>query len=421
MPQVLAASGLVVANRALLAAGLRRRVDGWRRATGLLLRNDCSTFVLSAFGLDVWSDVRAGADSNTQSTHSIADTQAHAATRLATFLAAHSASYICVQHGPREDQARRHHGPSYTLAFQSWIDGPARFRSPENWGAPSARANTSDLLNIVCRVNSTGHADIWMRVNHVGTDGVPAQEILSHLEEEWGTKEPVAYPTPESFAPFTKPRPLPGRPELCEIQTFIEFAPLLAWRKRENARLPASTTPMTLSAAMLWCLARHNALSKHPIGTTVEVAPALGQDRGVGVVVIRPADYFDRKDGLARYVADFNREMARTRLRVSTACKTLDAAALVPPTLAEALLRHALENSPRAFGTMALTMLKDARVFGAPLADTGHPHGFIAVGSVALPTATGAKVGCVTIKGPIANISNHPAIIREAIDRCQNA
>jgi hypothetical protein len=65
---------------------------------------------------------------------------------------------------------------------------------------------------------------------------------------------------------------------------------------------------------------------------------------------------------------------------------------------------------------MALTMLKDAKVFGAPISEFGHAHGFIAVGSVALPARDGSRVGCVTVKGPEARIALYPELIRKAVE-----
>jgi hypothetical protein len=150
----------------------------------------------------------------------------------------------------------------------------------------------------------------------------------------------------------------------------------------------------------------------------VEVNAASGIERGVGVVVVRPADYPQDVEGLGRYVRDFNRAMELTRTRASDGCRTLDAAAHLPARTARALLSHALEQTPRAFGTMALTVLKDARVFGAPLAATGHGHGFLAMGGVALPTAGGGKVGCITVKGPKGVAAGYPAMLRAAMARC---
>lgn len=408
---LLAAAGMVLANRALLRMGVRRRTDGWRRASGLLLRDEASTFVLSAFGLDVWSDVQG------QSARTFADTQAHAAERLVGFLKGETDCHVGVVRGELEDRAESVGGPNFTLAFQPWIDGPGRFVPPQGWSGDRTGGGASAvLLNIICRVSNAGRADVWVRVNHAGADGVPMQEVLSRLEEAWGGSGETLYPSPEAFAPFATSRPVPGRPELSEVQAFVDFAPLLGWRKHENARLPQ---PLTLSAAMIWRLARHPAFADLHVGTTVETAANGTIARGVGVVVVRPADYFRRPDGLARYVADFNRQLDLTRRRASDACRTLDAAALLPPAWARALLHHALDNTPSAFGSMGLTMLKDARVFGAPIAERGHARGFLAVGGVSLPCAGGRKVGCVLVKGPTQVVSACPRIIQDAIARAE--
>ncbi len=36
--------------------GIRAPIDGWRRDVGLVLRGEESTYHLSAFGLNTWSD-----------------------------------------------------------------------------------------------------------------------------------------------------------------------------------------------------------------------------------------------------------------------------------------------------------------------------------------------------------------------------
>jgi hypothetical protein len=99
--------------------------------------------------------------------------------------------------------------------------------------------------------------------------------------------------------------------------------------------------------------------------------------------------------------------------------KTIDAAGLIPARLETALLRHALDQGDKAFGSLALTILKDARVFGAPLADAGHADGFIALGSAALEAGDGRKVGCVTVKGPGQRIADYPKLLSEAIGQTQ--
>ena len=77
------------------------------------------------------------------------------------------------------------------------------------------------------------------------------------------------------------------------------------------------------------------------MGTTVEAAAGDGLDRAVGVIVVRPADYFTRTNGLAEFVLDFNRELELNRRRRSAGCRLLEAAALTPASLASPLLRGA--------------------------------------------------------------------------------
>lgn len=394
--------GLVMLNRAALRAGLRTRVDGWRRAAGLVLRGEESTFVLSAFGL------------------SGGDAREDVARRLHQFFAEEAGLRVRVKRGEDEDRAEPCAGPSYTMRIDAAVKGPRRFVRPDDWsgeasGKESVHADVKPLMNVVCRVDDAGRADVWARVNHVGTDGVPVQAMLTRLERAWGSAETVVFPTAEEFSPYSMPRMCGGRAGVAEVQAFVDFGPLLAWRTESNSRL---AEPMTISAAMLWCLGRHAAFERLCMGTTVEVSPRNGLADGVGVVVVRPADYFGRRNGLARYVRDFNRQLERTRLRASVGCRVLDAAALIPPRMAKGLLRYALNQGTRAFGSLGLTMLKDAKVFGAPIGEVGHDNGFIAIGSVALPTARGGRVGCVTIKGPTERIAGHPRVIREAIGSC---
>lgn len=417
---VLAGIGLMLINRALLRAKLRRRRDGWRRGAGLVLRGEAATFVLSAFGLDVWSDA------SEQRSNDIVTTQKHLQERLAMFLAGERDSHVRVNRDECEDRVESCAGPSYTLGFEPWVDGCERFVRPEKWGGRDCSASASEskrvLLNVIGRIDDWGRADVWMRINHVAADGVPMQEMISRLERAWGAANDIVYPTPESFAPHVGPRSCVGRDGFCEMQAFLDFSPLLAWRRKVNAKLPE---PITVSAALMWCLARQPALAKVYIGTTVDV-PAI-KDRGVhlgrcvGVVVIRPGDYINRADGLAEYVRAFNRELELTRTRQSSGAKTLDACALMRPKLAKTLLTYALDHDTRAFGTMGLTILKDAKVFGAPMGDAGHNDGFIAIGSINLPTSDGRKVGCVAIKGPGERIEQYPAIIQEAISQMIHA
>jgi hypothetical protein len=309
--------------------------------------------------------------------------------------------------------------PCCTLAFEPPITGPARFALPHRWSGDAVGASLDGdslpLLNILCRVDASGSVDVWVRINHVGADGVPMHEMLSRLEAAWGTADPVVYPTPEEFEPLSGVVDCPGRADLGQVQTFVDFRPLLAWRSRQNSLLPQ---PMTVAAALLWCLNRSAPFDGLYMGSTVEVGATGALGRGVGVVVARPADYAPDADGLRRYVLDFNRQVEATRRRASGGCKTLDALAFVPPRIATAVLADALRRGRSAFGSLGLTILKDARVFGAPIGTEPHADGFIAIGSMSLPSTDGRLVGCVCAKGPRSAIAVHPGAIRDALRSC---
>src|SRR4051812_32162093 len=104
--------GLVLLNRALLRMKLRRRRDGWRRGAGLVLRGEAATFVLSAFGLDVWSDAVE------QRTTDIAATQKHLEERLAKSFAGERDCLVRVNRVGLEDRVERCEAPSYTIGVQ---------------------------------------------------------------------------------------------------------------------------------------------------------------------------------------------------------------------------------------------------------------------------------------------------------------
>lgn len=409
--ELYAGIGLVLINRLALRFRLLRRADGWRRATGLMLRQEAASFVLSAFGL------RVPPDEACPETEDASGLAVRLARRLHEFLERSPEARVCVRRGEEEDWPDYCHGPSYSLRFEPWVAGPERFVRPDTWVNEDTVYCSDDpradvLLNFVCRVDPGGRADLWVRVNHIGADGVPVQELLSRLETEWGPAEPVAYPTPESFDPCAVPRVCNGRSDLVEIQTFMDFSPLLAWRNRANV---GASNPLTVSAALGWCLARHPRLAGLRMGTTVEMPADSDVARGVGVVVLRPSDYFHRPGGLLRYARDFNRQMAQTRSRASLRCRTLSALAMIPARMAKAVMCYGLARNDRQFGSLGLTMVKDARVFGAPLPDMGHENGFLAVGSLSLPTSNGVRVGCVTIKGPRSRVADYPNILRSAI------
>lgn len=401
MLRLIAGISLLLWNRALLRLGLRKPLDGWRRGAGLSLRGETARFYLTAFALDVFSDDPS----------SVEPIEAHLGRRLAAFLSTESAFAVSIRHERDQDVVVPEPSPSYRLTFQPWVMGPGRFIRPDAWRDHPPSPDMSPVFEFVARIDPDRRADLWLRINHVAVDGVPTQELLSRLEAAWSVA-PLLLPTIAEFQPFTAPRPTPGRPGTVEVQALIDFAPVLAWRKRINSTLPE---PMTFSAALMWWLAKHERFAGLHLGTTVELPASNGLGRGVGVVTVRPGDYFGAADGVARYVQNFNRQLDLTRRRASESCRTLDAAAYLPPRLEAALLQHALNDGHGPFGSVGLTIIKDAKVFGAPLGDAGHADGFIAIGGIALPTSDARRVGCVVVKGPGARIADYARVLADAI------
>ena len=278
---------------------------------GILLRGEDTKFVLSALGIDVWHGIPRPTQPGVEASEDCFSK------RLDEFFAGEPDVHLCIRRGTAEDRAEACDEASYTLGFEA----PARVRT----GSCTPQSGAVTIGHIACETGpqhrssmscvasiATAAADVWVRVNHVGGDGVPVQEVMTRLAAAFGASKDLCYPTAQVFEPCSSPKPCAGRPELAEVTAFIDFAPLQAWRRRENARLPE---PMTVCAAILWCLARHEALAGLHMGTTADVAAIDGMGRGVGLIVVRPADYFDRSDGLAEYVRDFNRELALSRRR----------------------------------------------------------------------------------------------------------
>ena len=93
--------------------------------------------------------------------------------------------------------------------------------------------------------------------------------------------------------------------------------------------------------------------------------------------------------------------------------------ALLPAGLQIRSIRNHLGIVNETYGTIGLTVLRDAKVFVAPISDVGFDDGFIAAGSMLLPAADGRFVGAVTVKGPAEKVRAYPPAIRRAVAMCR--
>lgn len=460
--------GYVLVGKALVATGLREIPGGWRRAVGVGLRGEPTKFAVSAFGL------RVPGPGHAEALQRFLDVEPHARYRLdhrrwvtSRFPTAHVdvvaqrfaadgsleaiephlspsqpvslddtareqahaavvAAYNRTRHLGEAVRARQLHRevrlPSVMADYaRRLLDAccvSVEVVSPrERFVPPEFRLRRGlgfGFMTVVIRPMQ-GAADVWVLSHHSGADGVPMQELASALERAWGT-DPVEFP--DDAAPRVGPRPcfLPGEREVYESLTFVDFAPLLALRKRLNTQLPEG---ITVAALLLWRLSHEPEFDGMKAASTVDVAASQRFERGVDLVVVRPADFPDTPDGLAAYVREFNRLVTAGRSRTSPVQEATRTAELLPPWLHRAALVLNPDGVKATFGGVGLSVLRDAKVFVAPMGDVGYVDGFLAVGSLALPTADGKRVGAVSIKGTREQVERYPDVLRRMLARCE--
>jgi hypothetical protein len=475
------ALGSVLSGKALIACGLRRPPEGWRRTLGILLRSEPTRFALSAFGLDVadgnenelaarlreyldgqpdahfrleWSDVvtirrrtpsvdvvllrfaSSGALEDLEP-HLSGDVSAAGCDRGANRDEVHRAivaAYNRTRQLPEVERTRalanavdgayaRRVLSACCLSFET-IDSSnpaARFRPPD---FRARRTLGFGFLSVVMRLAADRRTvDVWMSAHHVGLDGVPLQDLLTRLEQAWGVSQPPVFPAPDHHQPFMVSRPCscPGERDVHEMLTFVDLSPVLALRDQLNGRHAREVGgPVTLGAVIAWLLNGEPALAGVRIASTVDVAASGGYDRDVDVVPLRPADYVSNGDGWSGFVLfakEFNRLVALSRARTSPLRQGMQTAGLLP-AWAHA---YAVRSNPAAlddtFGSLCVTIIRDAKVFVAPMTDLGLGKGFFAIGHAALPTADGRRVTAISIKGDAGTISEYPAILRRMVAR----
>ena len=272
------------------------------------------------------------------------------------------------------------------------------------------------FLNVVCRRAPRGAMDIWMQVHHTGADGSPMQEFLTRLEIVWGTEAGILFPTDTGLPPKLLPcfASQEERP-LYLVTDFIDFSPLFRLRedlKKRFAKDGIEAVPV--SALFLWCLAHQPEFDGVKFANAVDVPANETKERGVDLVPIRPGDYQDQR-GFAAYLRDFNQLILDARNRRTRSYLAMRNLAVLPPMLASAALRLNPEAGRSTFGTVGVSILKDAKVVVGTMADQGFDGGFILIGSMSLPCANGRTSGAVSIKGEYAAIRDYPMAIRRAI------
>lgn len=91
---------------------------------------------------------------------------------------------------------------------------------------------------------------------------------------------------------------------------------------------------------------------------------------------------------------------------------------LLPAWVHAAAVRANPAALDETFRTLCVTIVREARVFVAPMTDLGLRHGFFAIGCADLPSVSGGRVTSVCVKGEAGRIGHYPAVLQRAIERC---
>lgn len=287
----------------------------------------------------------------------------------------------------------------------------------------SRRSLGLGYLSCVARTHGDRDSvDLWVSAHHVGLDGVPLQDLLGRLERAWGT-ETVTFPAARSVTAFHGPRPChaPGERAVDHLVGFVDLSPVLDLRRRLSEQYAGAVGgDVTFGALIAWLLSQEREFSGVRIASTVDVKASGGYERDVDVVPLRPSDYATGSEpwgGFVEFAREFNRLIAASRTRTSPLRAGMQTAGLLPPWAHSTAVRSNPSSLDDTFGSLCVTIVRDARVFVAPMTDLGLGHGFIAIGSADLPSEDGTRVASVSIKGDAGRIAHYPEILERVIAR----
>ncbi len=321
--------------------------------------------------------------------------------------------------GPEREAARER---AWRLLGATYLSTSVRAEAQERFTPPDflrCQHPGHGLLNVHARMEpSLGEVDLWFQIHHSPVDGVPMQEVLTTLRAEWGESTRVRLPAAgASVRPWVCGRG-EGQEQHCALEV-LDFRPLLEARARiSQALLPERGRPVPLSAFLLWALAHQPAFADKKIVLPVDVPATQAEERTLGVLAIRPSVYFneDTRAGFLAYLHAFEQRLEGTRGRRSATYSALRAFALSPPFLYEAQRRMAGAATAEGFGSLGVTIIRDAEVFLPPLGDA-NPDGFLAFARLEQPSEDGGSVGVVGIKGTASQVESYREALRDMLAR----
>ena len=129
--------------------------------------------------------------------------------------------------------------------------------------------------------------------------------------------------------------------------------------------------------------------------------PRHRYERDVDVVSLRAADFATGEGpwgGFVEYARIQPADCRSSRADEPGARRDADGR-LIPAWAHAAVVRANPASLDDIFGTLCVTIVRQARVFIAPMTDLGLSHGFFAIGSARLPSGTGTPVTSVSVRG----------------------
>ncbi|MFH1385045.1 MAG: hypothetical protein ABIH47_08835 [Candidatus Omnitrophota bacterium] len=277
------------------------------------------------------------------------------------------------------------------------------------------------LLNILCRFNADyDEADLWFQIHHIPVDGVPMQEALQELKNQWGVRGDLTFPS------LSQKRSVV--PKLCSTEKgekgmyhareFIDFRSFLKKRKELNERYATQLfEDITVISMLIWGLAHHPVFHDRKFIFPIDLAASSDKERVPGFVIIRPSMYVNKDDTLKGFLAfqrEFNRRLQSTKARQGESYELLEACALTSPLVYGITKKLMPAAVAEFFGTIGITIIKDADMFIAPFSDT-HTDGFLAFGNFTVPTEDGGLAGAVSVRGPQEKVEDYLKAVREVI------
>lgn len=267
-----------------------------------------------------------------------------------------------------------------------------RYRHP-GWG----------LLNVIARFTADfTEVDLWLQYHHVPVDGMPMQELLADLKNIWGCRGVLPYPALDT--PAARPEILYAGRRLFRIRFFVDFEPFLALRRELNAKYSSLMEgPATIAGMIIWGMAQHRFFRNCKMLFPVDARPRDGSsaERELSLVFIRAGGYLDRNNplsGFLNFQKEFNQRLWSTRERRSESYELLELYSMIHPLFYQIGHRMFPEAMGEFVGSMGLSILRDAEIFVSPLSDL-QVNGFMTVGNLTHPTATGGTAGAVCACG----------------------